>query len=201
MNRCGCPEEDSQQTSNSPGIVQLEESIVFAMIFPRTADILGVACLPNGDLKNRQLSVCRGDFSSYAELLERVVQPQLLRDPSRHYVGYHWATCAEIRAIYAQLSPKQLQRQSNATSEVGAFCVIDDAVNGYDAHARVGYSSPPIAKFWEKHERAAARGNLLIVLQARGTFKPTEADAAPLTGFANITSPSACSARPNQTKR
>ena len=109
MSRCGCPEEDEQQTLTSPGIVVLEETIVFAIIHPRTADENGIATLPNSDLSARKLSVCRGNYSSYPEFYEKVVRPQLSKDPTRKYLGYHFALCGEIRAIEAELRSENIK--------------------------------------------------------------------------------------------
>jgi hypothetical protein len=184
MNRCGCPEEEIQQTANSPGIIEPTESIVFALVKPLTANAGSVANLSTSKLKARNLSVCRGDYSSYADLIRNVVEPQLNRDPSREYIGYHWAPCHEIRSIMTQ--PSGAGKMSPPSQPVGAFCVIDDAVDGYPAHAVIGFSKPN-PKFWEKHDRQAARGNLLLVLQRRGLFDPNQgSDTSPRPGFSRL---------------
>lgn len=131
-------------------------------------------------LKKRDLSVCRGDHSRYSDLLRYVVEPQLANKPAREYKGYYWATCSEIRDIAAELTGKE--HSDNRT--VGAFCVVDDALGDYTAHAVIGFSHPD-NDFWKKNNREAARGNLLIAVQRRGLHYPADPAEADWPGFAN----------------
>jgi len=177
MMRCGCPEEDQQQTPQSPGVVMPEESIVFALVSPLTANAESVAVLSKSRLKDRALSVCRGDYSSYEDLLQHVVEPQLDGNDERDeqnkriYRGYQWTSCEEIRKILADIASSSRDNEPEVPL-VGAFCVVDDAQPDYSSHALVGYSRPENPKFWQKHDREAARANLLVALQRNGTIKP-----------------------------
>jgi len=190
MNRCGCIEEDSQQTPSSPGIVEPQESIVFACVHPETAPERGVSMFQKTKLIKRDLSVCRGNHSRHSDLLCHVVEPQLTKKPAREYKGYYWATCREIRDIVAELTGKK--HSDNRT--VGAFCVVDDALGDYTAHAVIGFSRPD-NDFWEKHNREAARGNLLVAVQRRGLHCPADPAADDCPGFANqsLSEPTRCS--------
>jgi hypothetical protein len=165
MNRCGCPEEDARQSSHSPGLVKDPEPIVFALVIPLTADTRSVAILNKTQLKQKQLSMCRAEYCSYDEMYRNVVIPQLEKDPSRKYCGYHWVTCKQIRDIAA--NPVPAASESPMPGIVGAFCVIDDGNENYPAHTRVGEARPQ-SDFWRKHNREAARGNLVSILQQRG---------------------------------
>ena len=178
MTRCGCPNEDTQQTTESPGIVELGESIVFACIHPETAPERGVAMLPKEKLKKTDLSVCRGAYSSHDDLLEHVVKPQLSKKPERIYKGYYWVVCKEIRDIIA------VQKKENSDKTAGAFCVVDDALPDYTAHAVIGFSRPS-DNFWSKHDREAARGDLLIAVQCRGLHGPPDQLAQECPGLTN----------------
>jgi hypothetical protein len=167
MNRCGCSEEDTQQSTHSPGIVLDEEAIVFALILGPDGDVASIEIFSKSKLKDRNLSVCRGGHSTFDEMHTRVVEPQL--DPSTQlgFRGFYWATCSEIRSIVAERNtsrPKGL-----VPTAVGAFCVIDEGEPDHPAHARIGYCNP-LPNFWSLHQSVAARGNLLLKFAARGVF-------------------------------
>jgi hypothetical protein len=185
MNRCGCIEEDSQQSPTSPGIVEPHESIVFACIHPETAPERGVSMFPMEKLKKFDLSVCRGDYSEHSDLLSHVVRPQLAKYPAREYKGYYWTTCEEIRDVVAPVASGQAHSDNRT---VGAYCVVDDALGDYTAHAVIGFSRPE-NNFWKKHDRQAARGNLLIAVQRRGLHRPADRRGEDCPGFARQSQP------------
>jgi hypothetical protein len=160
MTRQGCPEEQSKQKTYSPDIVRSDEPVVYALVHPLSINEQSLAYFHSGRLKDGQLSVCRGRHSSYHEMREKVVRPQLAADATRQYRGYVWALCDEIRSIIA--TPKN-DPKTGQQHNIGAFCVIDDGLIQFRAHARLGYSSPG-RDFWSKNDREAARGNLSLTL-------------------------------------
>ncbi len=181
MSRDGCPEEDTQQKKESLGIVINDEPIVYALVHPTSINDQSVAYFHSGRLKNRQLSVCRASYSSYREMYEKVVQPQLEADSTRQYRGYLWAPCHEIRSILATRR-NDAKAGSEEQRPVGAFCVIDDGDANFRAHARLGYSAPSL-NFWSKNDREAARGNLSLTLHTRGIHNGTSTPPFPHRKF------------------
>ena len=179
MRRCGCPEEEVQQTATSPGVVLDDEPIIFALIEPITAERNVGAKFSKSKLIERSLSVCRGAHMSYADLLEHVVDSVVRKESRRKYIGYHWATCGEIRAIMSEPKPGRSGKGEAGTKEFGAFCVIDDANGDHLAHAVIGFSRPA-DDFWSKNDRLAAQQNLKRVFEARGIM--TEPATPPLRG-------------------
>jgi hypothetical protein len=163
MKRCGCPEEDTQQKVDSPGRVERSESIAFAI--PLNRDQGGVTMFENGKLKTKVLSVCRAAKCTFDEMYTAVVAVQIAKNSSLKFAGYYWALCEEIRGIVAL--PQQGTSGEGVAPITGAFCVIDDGEPSYHAHAVMGYSQPD-PRFWAKHDRAAARANLLQVFEERG---------------------------------
>src|SRR4051794_39386248 len=99
MNRAGCPEEQSQQTIGSPGVVSDFESLVFALVSPISADPQSVAILPKSKLVEQQISLCRAKYSSYEEMVSKVVAPLIGRSKDREYRGYVWALTSEVREV------------------------------------------------------------------------------------------------------
>ncbi len=185
MSRPGCPEEQNKQKAESPDIVGGDEPIVYVLIQPVSANVHPTSGIPlayfkNDRLKSGQLSVCRGLYSSYEELQQKVVRPQLSSDPSRKHAGYVWALCCEVRSIMA--APQNPDKEPTQRSDVGAFCVIDDGLTGFHAHARMGYCAPG-ADFWSKNDRTKARGDLSIVFDARGIH---QSHAAPPFGWPKV---------------
>jgi hypothetical protein len=164
MSRCECETEDSQQSAYSPGTVSDGETIVYALIEPLTSS---VKLFSKSQLQRGELSVCRADFCTGEEAHASIVKPLLEKVVDRIDNGFLYALCSEIRSIPL------------GDSSYGAFCVVDDGLVDYAAHAHLGYSIPPEEKL--RNFREAARGNLLKIFQKRGEkaewtghpFKPT----------------------------
>jgi hypothetical protein len=164
MSRCGCPEEDTRQKPDSPGVVLNEEAIVF--VLPLCGNQDGLRNLENGKLQKKQLSICRAEHCDYSEMYREVVQRQVAAGGAAKYRGYFWALCSEIRDILADPRPNK-NDEANPPRNVGAFCVIDDGDPDYRAHGLIGYSSPSKG-FWSQNDRTAARGNLWDTFRKRG---------------------------------
>jgi hypothetical protein len=179
MSREGCPEEDTQQNNESPDIVRNDEPIVYALVYPTSASEQSIAYFHGSRLKDRELSICRARYSSYGEMREKVVQPQLDNDATREFKGYLWAPCYEIRSILATPRIDIKEKPKEQQDPVGAFCVIDDGDTNFRAHARLGYSAPNRRDFWSKNDREAARGNLSLTLQVRGIHRASKTPPFP----------------------
>jgi hypothetical protein len=160
MSRLGCPEEDEAQSA-SPGTVADSEMIVFALIFPEAANEESLARFEKGKMKTRSVSISRSAHSNHAEMMDKVVTPQLA-NPHRKYLGFQVATCEEVRSV-------MIVAKDGSQTELGAICVIDDAYDDYTGHARMGFSEHN-PEFWKRNNREAARGNLAITLARRGVF-------------------------------
>lgn len=145
MSRCECPKEATSQSEHSPGLVKDEEPIVYALVDPLTSKDGSVKDFSKSQLKSGTLSVCRAAHCTAEEAHECILTP-LLKNPDRKFEGAVWARCQSIRSIKL------------GSSEVGAFCVHDDALESYAAHAHMAFSSPEDEKL--RNEREAARGNL-----------------------------------------
>lgn len=152
MSRCGCNNELVSQSEHSPGIVQGDEPLVYSLIDPETFLNGSLKALKHDRLKKGQLSITRAKYISGVEARQKTVVGQLERDSNRSEHGFAWALCDEIRDI-------KLESQA-----IGAFCVVDDALEGFAAHAHVGYSQVDD----KKNDRTAARGELLRLLERRG---------------------------------
>lgn len=153
-----CPCEGISQSEHSPGLVGDDEAIVYAMIDPDTAPN-SVARISKSKLDAGELSVARASYCTAAEAREKIVAPQLDRDSTRKDLGYLWAVCSEIRAV--RLGMSDLAQ--------GAFCVHDAALKDFPAHAHLACSAPVDNK--HRNFKAAARGDLLKVFEARGVFE------------------------------
>jgi hypothetical protein len=127
----------------------------------------GLRVFENGKLAKKELSVCRAEHCSFDEMMAAVVNPQLLSKPARRFQGFYYARSDEIRAIMAQL---RTEENKPALDEVGAFCVIDDGLPEYPAHAVLGYAKPD-PDFWSKNDKQAARANLFDVMRRRGIYQ------------------------------
>jgi hypothetical protein len=79
----------------------------------------------------------------------------LSKDPEREDRGYIFALGEEIRRIVL------------SHAKCRAFCVLDETVPDFAAHAHVGYSCIEDDK---KNDRLAARGDLLNAFLERGIF-------------------------------
>lgn len=165
MARPGCPEEDQPQGDHEFGVVGDAEAVVYALIEPRTSRVGSVVYFTTNDWKERQISICRAKVCSYAAFYDQAVAGQVAKGSA--YKGFVWATAGEIRNINAVNDKGEVQ-------PVGAVCVIDDALDGFPSHARMGECRPD-TKFWAKHQRLAARMQLTKVMLGRGVF--TEAGA------------------------
>lgn len=145
MSRCECPKEAISQSVHSPGLVGDEEPIVYALVDPLTFSDGSVKDFSKSQLKAGTLSICRAAHCTAAEANECILTP-LLSKSDRKFQGAVWTDCASIRGIKL------------GGSEVGAFCVHDDALEDYRAHAHMAFSTPQDDKL--RNEREAARGNL-----------------------------------------
>src|SRR5258706_12825595 len=96
--RVGCPEEDQPQPA-SPGVVEDSEMLVFALICPVTADVNSVAKFEKGKLNSKDVSVGRSAHSSFDEMIEKVVTPQIQNDNTRQYLGFQVSRCEDVRAL------------------------------------------------------------------------------------------------------
>ena len=159
--RAGCPEEGEPQSAYSPGVVGNGEMVVFGLIYPEAANQESLAQFEKGKMRSKSVSICRSAHSTYGELLDKVVAPQLTK-PHRKYLGFQIASCEEIRSI-------MIPTKNGVDTDKGAVCVIDDGYEGYIGHARMGFAEHD-PDFWKRNNREAARGNLAIVLRRRGTF-------------------------------
>lgn len=150
MSYCECEKELSQQSIYSPCAVAHEEMIVYALVDPLTVWADGsVKEISKSDLKASTLSVCRAQYSTGAEAQAAIIGVK----PNRVDHGYYMAKCYDIRSI---LLP---------SSEQG-FCVIDDGLADYSAHAHIGYSIPAEEK--SRSGREATRANLLKLFRKLG---------------------------------
>lgn len=167
MTHCECIKELTSQSADSPGLVQDDEPIVFALVNPLTGSFKDIS---KSQLQTSTLSVCRAAHISGAEAKSKTVDELIAKDETRKHEGFLWAECSEIRAL--QLG----------STNARAFCVIDDALPGYAAHAHLGFSEPS-DPLWKNH-RVTARGNLMLTFKKRGVF--TDWNAHP---FANNDNP------------
>lgn len=151
MSRCECPKEATTQSSYSPGVVKDNEMIVYALVNPLTSS---VGQISKSQLKAGQLSVCRAGHIKGPDAKRKTVDVLLAKDAARKHEGYLHATCQEIREVFL------------GTSRTGAFCVIDDALEDYAAHAHLGYSEPSDPKL--RNDRETARANLMRTFIKRG---------------------------------
>lgn len=159
MNRTGCPEEDTRQSVDGPGLVRNDEPIVYALIRPRTNTVDQLVTFPSGNWSKRELSVCRAAYSSFAEFYDNVVVGQTSKQGFT-YEGYVWAFCSDIRAI-------EVETRDGKATGVGGICVIDHPLVGFEAHAHMGECRPN-PKFWEKNNRQAVKLNLGLLFESNG---------------------------------
>lgn len=152
MTRCGCEKETVSQSSLSPGIVENPEPIVYSLIEPDSFVEGSIKALKHDRLKKGQLSICRAWYIDGKDAREKTVSGQLQRDDRRIERGFAWALCSEIRDIKLE------------SLGVGAFCIVDDAMEDFPAHAHLGYSLVED----KKNDRQSARGDLLKLLERRG---------------------------------
>lgn len=162
MTRCGCPKEATSQSVNSPCLVADDEPIVYALVNPLTSSVKDIS---KSQLKDSKLSVCRAKYIDGPTAKKKTVDVLIANDSTREHEGFLYAFCEEIRAI------------NLGDSSVGAFCVIDDALPDYDAHAHLGFSEPDDSDL--KNERVAARGNLLLLFKKRNVRTDWAGDPFP----------------------
>lgn len=155
-----CLKEQAKQSPYSPCPVTDDETIVYVLLDPTQwkDGQLTASAFSKSSLKKGDLSVCRARYSSANEAEQKIVMPQLQRHPDWMLVGALHATCRDIRAIQAVDPP------------VRAFCVIDDGLPDYPAHAHLGFSEATTAKgFWgNRNVREAIRANLVDVFRRNG---------------------------------
>ncbi|HEV2502313.1 MAG TPA: hypothetical protein VGV39_04525 [Mesorhizobium sp.] len=154
--RSECQCELEQQSEHSPSVVGDDERIVFALIDPLTFEN-SVARFSKSQLKAGTLSICRSDHCSSDEAHEAIVAPLVAKDPTRQDLGVYWATCQEIRSIMLVDGGGE-----------GAFCVADDGLAHYPAHAHLGYSQPTDKKHLQGNLRETARAKLADAFRRRG---------------------------------
>lgn len=153
MTRCECIKEATSQSPHSPGVVENDEPIVYALVNPLTGSFKDIS---KSQLKASELSVCRACHISGPEAKTKTVDTLIEKNASRTHEGFLYAMCGEIRGI----------RLGSTT--IGAFCVVDDALEDYPAHAHIGYSQPSDENL--RSHREAARGNLMLLFKRRGVF-------------------------------
>lgn len=157
MTRCECEQEGSLQSEYSPGVVDDSEAIVYALVHPLTGSFKD---LSHSKLKDGTLSVCRAGHTTGADARSNTVGVLLEKDGTRRDDGFLYAACKDIRAIKL------------GKSDVGAFCVVDDGLQAYPAHAHLSYSIPSDDKL--RNDRQAAKGNLLVLFRKAGEHKEWE---------------------------
>lgn len=159
MIRCECPKEAESQSPHSPGIVEDDEPIVYLIVDPLTSENGSVKSISKSQLKSGTLSVCRSKYCDADEAKTLMLDP-LTSKAGRTFQGAAWASCSQIRSIKL------------GASNVGAFCVHDDALEDYSAHAHLAFSVPQEEKL--RNEREAARGNLKELFLSNGVATSLE---------------------------
>lgn len=148
-----CPNELRKQKDESPCIVDNEEPIIYVILDPDhyKNGILTNAAFSKSKLKEGSLSVSRANYTTADQLKKSVIDPQLIRNKERKFIGVIRATCNDIRSI----------RMSNENTR--AICVIDNGTENDTAHAHLSFSEK--AKISPKNEQQAIRGNLILTFQ------------------------------------
>jgi hypothetical protein len=159
MSRCECPKESVTQSPLSPGLVANDEPIAFGLIEPLSFKD-GEVIVSHSQLRSGSLSICRAQYITAEQAREKIVDDLIAKDSTRLDRGHCWAPCHAIRAI-TLIDPK-----TREDTGVGAFCVIDDALPKYDAHAHIGYSEPQEDRL--RNSRQAARAQLADVIKVNG---------------------------------
>lgn len=154
MSRCECAKESSRQSEYSPDVVQDDEIIVYALVEPLTSSVKAIS---KSGLKEGTVSVCRAGYTTGPEAKAKTVDVLIGKNSTRTDEGFLLAQCGEIRDIRL------------GTSNVGAFCVVDDGLPEHISHAHLGYSDPSDPKL--RNDREAARANLLSLFNRRGVQK------------------------------
>lgn len=146
---CNCEKEERQQTSeeiHTWGPIRDDEMMLLAGIHPLNCQ--------NGELQpgafdadklkkqnpSENVSVCRRDYSSAAEIQTKIIDPQLRRDAARRLEDVFLASARKIRSIEV------------GDTGIKAFCVIDDGRVDFPSHAAVSYSDKvkTTPEFWSK---------------------------------------------------
>lgn len=153
MSRNGCEREGSQQSSHSPSVVDDGEPIVYFAIDPTTASAKSIKEFSRSKLKDFDMSVCRSAYCSEGDALNSVFAPVKQKNPDAGFIGALWAFAKEIRAI-------------PLGDTFSAFCVLDDGLDNYAAHAVMGFSLPTDSRLM--NNRAAARLDLRYLFLRRG---------------------------------
>lgn len=152
----GCPCEQSIQSKVSPGLVKGCEDIVYCLLDPDLFDLstgkLKNAAFSKTQLRKNRLSCVRKSFSNIAEINNKVINPQISKNPNRRFCGVFVCQSAKIRAI-------------NENSEQD-ICVSDAGLPDFPSHAHLGFSST-IARS-NKSIQVAVRANLINAFEARG---------------------------------
>ncbi|MER8374427.1 hypothetical protein [Mesorhizobium sp. M1406] len=138
---------------HSSGLIKNNEPIVYALIDPDQIEGGGIKDFKKERLKKSELSVCRAWDASAEEARAYIVAKQLEKIATRTDEGYAWTPAKDIRAIRL------------TGLDIGAFCVVDDGLEDFKAHAVLGYSKAPEGYDGNKlaNQREAARGNLLLL--------------------------------------
>lgn len=167
-----CELERRQQKWLSPCVVGDDETILYVILDPRQIQngALTPTAFSKDDLKKRNLSVCRADYSSADQVFRSIVAPSVKK--GQNFVGVVSAKCKDIRAMRTAQYRQQI-------------CVIDDGIPNNIAHATLGYhcaierakNGAPDA-----NARIAARANLLRLFNLSPTTTLTLS-----TLFCNVT--------------
>lgn len=166
MLRCDCCEkEKSKQSVHSPSVVSDDEYLVYVVLEPDQYkdDELSTAAFSKSKLKDGDLSICRKAYSNAADIRQNIVDPQIENKPHRREVGALQAQCSDVRSI---LTDNPVCR---------AFCVNDDGLEGFEAHALLAFSDPTKApNFWNANDRLAIRANLVRSFGGNSAIVPID---------------------------
>lgn len=163
MSHCQCPNERSQQSTYSPGVVTCGEPIVYALIEPDNYRDGSAQAFSKSRLKQGQLSVCRSAHARLEDARQAILDGMLAKDPNRSDRGIMWAPSDDIRMLRWPGTDEQ------------AICLVDHGFKDYRAHAHIGLSNPSDPNTRNGFE--AVRGQLLSVFRKNGC--PLAWDQAP----------------------
>ncbi|GLI23426.1 hypothetical protein GGQ86_003039 [Xanthobacter flavus] len=152
-----CPKEAQTQSEHSPCVVEGHERILYVLLDPDDINDgqIAATAFKKSDLKSCSLSVCRVEYSESSEVFDRIVNPKLEKNSERQLVGGFSVICSRIRDL--------------AIDGRRTFCVIDDGLEDYCAHAVIGFSDVTKEKdYWQKNNREKARADLVYLFESGG---------------------------------
>lgn len=158
---CAC--EEVQQSALSPGVVEDDELIYFAIVRPDMWDegrgklsnnAFGRSKLWDQEPKKRP-SVARATHTSRQILLDRVIEPQRLRNPNRSCGKVGVALTRDIREI------------AHGDANDPCFCLIDDGNEGFVGHGLISPADKFIAAVPEKNIQSQMRQKLTKLFEGK----------------------------------